>query len=92
MIRLWKPPDCHQLFLQFHGPTTILLQTRASRIRDVLIYEDVNEIADAQPGLNLSQERSTADTGITKVSSPATIKAPRIGTASISSDGKVTFE
>lgn len=85
-------PDGHQLFLQFHGPTTILLQTRASRIRDVLTFEDVNEIADTQPGLDLSQQRSPADSGIPKAGSPITTKAPRMSSASIGADGKVTFE
>src|SRR4051812_19519379 len=35
-----------RLFLQFHGPATILLSSRASRISDVLTSRDVNEIAD----------------------------------------------
>ncbi|KAI4151599.1 MAG: hypothetical protein LQ340_003419 [Diploschistes diacapsis] len=39
-----------RLFLQFQGPSTILLQTRASRISDVLTSRDVNEIADTEPG------------------------------------------
>lgn len=39
-----------QLFLRFEGPTTMLLQSRASRISDVLTLKDVNEIAESQPG------------------------------------------
>jgi uncharacterized protein (AIM24 family) len=39
-----------RLFLQFHGPTTILLSSRASRISDVLTSRDVNEIADSPAG------------------------------------------
>lgn len=39
-----------RLFLQFHGPTTILLSSRASRISDVLTTRDVNEIADSPAG------------------------------------------
>lgn len=38
------------LFMKFHGPTTILMSSRASRISDVLTSRDVNEIADAPPG------------------------------------------
>lgn len=38
------------LFLQFHGPTTILVSSRASRISDVLTARDVNEIADSEAG------------------------------------------
>lgn len=86
-----------QLFLQFYGPTTILLQTRASRIRDVLTSENVNEIADTEPGVvqpavNLGQERSQAEPVAPKASSPVFIKAIRMSTASIDTDGKVTFE
>jgi hypothetical protein len=39
-----------QLFLCFEGPTTMLLQSRASRVRDVLTLRDVNEIAESPPG------------------------------------------
>lgn len=39
-----------RLFLHFRGPTTILLQTRASRLSDSLTTRDVNEIADAPAG------------------------------------------
>ena len=85
-------PNGHQLFLQFYGPTTILLQTRASRIRDVLTSENVKEVADMQPAWNLSQERSLVDSGVPQAGSPVTIKAPRMSTASIGTDGKVTFE
>ncbi|KAH7395667.1 mitochondrial biogenesis AIM24-domain-containing protein [Cadophora sp. MPI-SDFR-AT-0126] len=39
-----------RLFLKFHGPTTILLSSRASRISDVLTARDINEIADTPAG------------------------------------------
>ena len=39
-----------RLFLQFRGPSTILLQTRASRVRDVLTSSDVDEAAYLEPG------------------------------------------
>jgi hypothetical protein len=39
-----------RLFLHFEGPSTILLQSRASRVRDVLSLKDVNEIANSPPG------------------------------------------
>jgi hypothetical protein len=38
------------LFLQFHGPTIILLSSRASRISDVLTSRDINDIADSPVG------------------------------------------
>lgn len=40
----------YQLFLHFEGPTTMLLQSRASRISDVLTLKDVDEIAESPPG------------------------------------------
>jgi len=39
-----------RLFLTFKGPTTILVQSRAGRLRDSLSSEEVNEIADAPAG------------------------------------------
>ena len=42
--------DFSQLFLQFEGPTTMLLQSRASRVSDVLTLKDVDEIASSPPG------------------------------------------
>lgn len=92
-----KESNGYKLFLQFYGPTTILFQTRASRTRDVLTSEDVNEIADSQPGgvqpvVTIPQERTHADSGDPKAAFPVIIKAPRMSTASIGTDGKVTFE
>lgn len=40
-----------RLFLQFQGPTTILMSSRASRISDVLTKRDVDEIADTEAGV-----------------------------------------
>lgn len=100
VVHLYKRAKSMQLFLQFHGPTTILLQTRASRISDVLTSRDVNEIADAQPGVvveplvALSQERKPTDPAdqVKAATMPVTIKAPKMSTASIGSDGKVVFK
>ncbi|KAH5135327.1 hypothetical protein HBI56_226940 [Parastagonospora nodorum] len=39
-----------RLFLRFEGPSTLLVQSRASRISDVLTLRDVNEIAESPPG------------------------------------------
>ncbi|KAF2640008.1 hypothetical protein P280DRAFT_401695 [Massarina eburnea CBS 473.64] len=39
-----------RLFLQFQGPTTMLLQSRGSRLSDVLTLRDVDEIAESPPG------------------------------------------
>lgn len=64
----------------------------------MLTSRDVNEIAEVQPGViqpsvTLSQEKEdTRPPGQQEDSTPVTIKAPRMSTASIGSDGKVTFK
>jgi len=40
-----------RLFLQFEGPATLLVQSRASRMSDVLTTRDVNEMADSPAGV-----------------------------------------
>lgn len=40
-----------RLFLQFHGPTTILMSSRGARASDVLSSKQINEIADAPAGV-----------------------------------------
>ena len=74
-----------------------MLQTRAARISDVLTSQDVNEFADAQSGVvqpvvTLSQEKPMDAASHEKATVPVTVKAPKMSTASIGSDGKVTFE
>lgn len=39
-----------QLFLQFDGPATLLVQSRGARVRDIMSDRDVNEIADTPAG------------------------------------------
>ncbi|KAI9758541.1 MAG: Iron-sulfur clusters transporter atm1, mitochondrial [Chaenotheca gracillima] len=52
-VRTWSRRTIwgDRLFLRFQGPTTILLQSRASRVSDVMSARDVNEVADAPPGV-----------------------------------------
>ncbi|KAL4811181.1 mitochondrial biogenesis AIM24-domain-containing protein [Aspergillus unguis] len=42
-----------RLFLQFDGPSTILLQSRGARINDILSTNEVNELASAPRGLTI---------------------------------------
>ncbi|MCJ1224125.1 Altered inheritance of mitochondria protein 24, mitochondrial [Toensbergia leucococca] len=87
-----------RLFLQFHGPTTILLQTRASRLSDVLTTRDFNELADspagsAQTAVALAVKSLNADQSSQSNSTPSAIDTPtRLSFASIGKDGKVKFE
>lgn len=51
-IRTWSRRTVwgDSLFLQFTGPTTLLVQSRGARVSDVLSAREVNEIADAPAG------------------------------------------
>ena len=80
--------------MQFYGPNQILLQTRASRLRDVLTARDVNEIADTEPGvlqpattLKTSEEKTQKPEG-GKTSQPVT----KMSYASVGEGGEVKFE
>jgi hypothetical protein len=82
-----------RLFLQFRGPTTILMSSRASRISDVLTSADVNEIADAPAGavpaaVELARKPKEEE-GAPKTKDTAAIK---INVATVGQDGKVRIE
>ncbi len=69
-VRTWSRRTIwgDRLFLHFTGPTTILIQSRASRISDVLTNRDIHEIADAPPGVvqeavQLEMTRQHAEAG-----------------------------
>lgn len=87
-----------QLFLQFHGPSTILLQSQASRLADILSSEEVNEIANTPPGAvqaamkELSVKDEPRDSAVQEPKPPGLISTPRMNVASIGPDRKVTFE
>ncbi|EKD14228.1 uncharacterized protein L3040_003633 [Drepanopeziza brunnea f. sp. 'multigermtubi'] len=83
-----------RLFLKFHGPTTILMSSRASRISDVLTSRDVNEIADTEAGIvqkavTLASKPKDSEEGTAK---QFTDVPTGFHTAEVSRDGKVKFE
>lgn len=79
-----------RLFLQFRGPTTILLSSRASRISDVLTARDVNEIADTPAGV--VQEAVTLSTAAAPEVPKRIADVPTgFHVASVGTDGKVKF-
>lgn len=90
--------DTCQLFLQFHGPSTILLQSQASRVADVLSSDEVNEIAQTPPGAvqaamkQPSAKEKSQDPAVLERKSTESMPAPRMNIASIGPDHKVTFE
>lgn len=49
-----------RLFLQFDGPATILIQSRGSRLNDVLSSREVNEIAGTPSGLTVAPEKAAS--------------------------------
>ncbi|KAF3067251.1 Altered inheritance of mitochondria protein 24, mitochondrial [Daldinia childiae] len=80
-----------RLFLQFRGPTTILMSSRGARISDVLTNADVNELADAPMG----EVPATVEL-VTKPKPDVTPKTNdaaevKIHVASVGQDGKVSF-
>ncbi|KAL5045216.1 altered inheritance of mitochondria protein 24, mitochondrial [Aspergillus fruticulosus] len=54
-VRTWSRMTIwgDRLFLQFDGPSTILLQSRGARISDVLSTQEVNEFASTPRGLTI---------------------------------------
>lgn len=76
------------------------MQTRASRVNDVLTTEEVNEIADAPPGVTKEAVRAVAErsedvTNSGPVSQPQSNDAAqeeKQGYATVQQDGKVEFE
>ncbi|KAF1940737.1 hypothetical protein EJ02DRAFT_445297 [Clathrospora elynae] len=86
-----------RLFLRFEGPTTMLLQSRASRISDVLTLRDVNEIAESPPGAvddavarKIKEEIKEIGDG-TKAPIPNTDASGTVRYATVK-DGKAEFE
>ncbi|KAF3763284.1 hypothetical protein M406DRAFT_279342 [Cryphonectria parasitica EP155] len=91
-----------RLFLQFKGPTAILMSSRGVRISDVLTKDDVNEIADAEAGIvpkaveqaAKPKKEGDATTPGSGASAPASAaeQPVAIHVASVGKDGKVQFE
>ncbi|KAF4965307.1 hypothetical protein FSARC_6889 [Fusarium sarcochroum] len=93
-----------RLFLQFHGPTKILMSSRGVRASDVLTNKQVNEIADVQPGVlagavELTDKPKLTDGAETKNAAVEAVKqevgdknVTGIHVATVEKDGKVKFE
>ncbi|ROV87393.1 hypothetical protein VSDG_09668 [Cytospora chrysosperma] len=97
-----------RLFLQFKGPTTLLMSSRGVRVSDVLTKEQVNDIADAEAGKvpqaiegvvtpkkpEEGPENTAAATVASGASEPASAadKPVAIHVATVGKDGKVQFE
>jgi hypothetical protein len=87
-----------QLFLRFQGPATLLLQSRASRLSDVLTLRDVNEIAESPPGAVQDAVTRKIKEEIKEIAATGT--TPRLASTDASGivryatikDGKAEFE
>ncbi|KAF2671096.1 hypothetical protein BT63DRAFT_477646 [Microthyrium microscopicum] len=103
-IRTWARRSIwgDRLFLRFRGPTTILVQSRASKIVDSLTSGDVNDIANSPAGAPFLKQSTTTPSeqpSQTPVTSPKDFKAsppPEKPTtmhfATVSSSGKVEIK
>jgi hypothetical protein len=80
------------LFLKFHGPTTILMSSRASRISDVLTSRDINEIADSPAGAVQSAVTLMREPKEEELSKQVTDVPTGFHVAEVGRDGKVKFE
>ncbi|TLD30608.1 hypothetical protein PspLS_01860 [Pyricularia sp. CBS 133598] len=82
-----------RLFLQFHGPATILMSSRGVRVTDVLTNDDVNEIADSEAGVAArAVELATKPEPTVEAPEVTRGKITGIHVASVGKDGKVKFE
>jgi len=76
--------------MKFRGPTTILIQSRAAQISDVLTKKEVDDMSSLQPGgldsLNPSAEIEQSNR-VFQIEAPTTVKV-----AQVQPGGKVSFE
>ncbi|KAM5443365.1 Altered inheritance of mitochondria protein 24, mitochondrial [Microsporum ferrugineum] len=83
-----------RLFLQFQGPTTLLVQSRAARVNDILADHEVNEIADTTPGVTRAAVEATEVSPPEDVAHQTATKEnhPRQSIATVHRDGKIDFK
>jgi uncharacterized protein (AIM24 family) len=82
-----------RLFLQFKGPTTILMSSRGVRVSEMLTNDQVNEIADTEAGaVPGAVELATKPPADPAAGHPGESKPVAIHVAKVGKGGKVTFE
>jgi len=108
-LRIWSRRTVwgDRLFLQFKGPATILVSSRASRLSDVLTARDVEEIADAPTGaladaVKLDMKRSqeggdlpstaSGPAGVSEVPLARHASEPKMSYATVQKGQGVSFE
>ena len=68
------------------------MQTRASRLTDVITSREINEIAEMQPGAGNTGEGENKRARSQEQPVPADNEAPRMSVANVGQDGKVKIE
>lgn len=82
-----------RLFLQFKGPSTILMSSRGVRVRDALTRDDVNEIADTEAGVvPAAVELATKPKKMIEPQKSTGDQSVAVHVATVGKDGKVSFE
>jgi uncharacterized protein (AIM24 family) len=88
-----------RLFLQFSGPTTLLMSSRAARMSDVLTNREINEIADAPAGAVQAATDAAAKgdkvgdaSKVAPLPSTTEQKPSAIHVVTVKRDGKAVFE
>lgn len=81
-----------QLFLQFHGPTTVLLQSRSSNLSESFSKEEIDQVVKLKPiAAQEAGKRPLSGTEEERVLLQEK-KVPRMSVASIGNDGKMKIE
>ncbi|KAF2487022.1 mitochondrial biogenesis AIM24-domain-containing protein [Neohortaea acidophila] len=95
-IRTWARRTIwgDRLFLHFHGPATILVQSRGSSLRDVLTTRDVNELADTPAGVapKAIALQSAAEAGTSTQAPGSQARPATLSFASVGREGTVKFD
>lgn len=83
-----------KLFLHFHGPGTILLQSRGAALRDVLTTRDVDELADSPAGSvpKALGAQSAAEPGVATPTTAPPTSPTTLSYASVNREGSVKFD
>ncbi|KAK6509313.1 Altered inheritance of mitochondria protein 24, mitochondrial [Arthrobotrys musiformis] len=81
-----------RLFLQFKGPSTILVQSRTSRLTDVFTKDEINDTASAEPGALDKFHPPEQPKNSSDLSSPGREESLTVKMATVGKTGRVTFE
>ncbi|EWC45556.1 hypothetical protein DRE_05414 [Drechslerella stenobrocha 248] len=84
-----------RLFLQFTGPSTILIQSRSSRLQNMFTKDEIHDLATVAPGaLRSFHPPEEKPVGAAVEESEGTVREDQLTVkkATVGKDGKVTFE